>query len=214
MLFLAVLLALPALLWILFAALAEIAPNALEAFLLAHLEHYDIARDDELGLYLRRYYLTPKSWARKIFLHHIVRSDTDSASHDHQWFFASFILCGYYVEHVYTPNAPCGRCGDADCWADRYKLRHAAAGTLLRNKANHAHWVEIVRPVWSLVFIGKKTKTWGFWVLNKDTGRDTWVRWDEYLGVSEPFDPIDVASPVEPFPPSPSARTSGSTKGY
>jgi hypothetical protein len=190
--------------WFAFYAAATFAPKAFEAFLMRHLAHYDIERPFDpaspktSGLYLRRFYLTPKTWKRKIFLHHIVRSDTDSASHDHQWRFWSFILAGYYIEHVYTPNGPCSRCVSrgfvGPCGGQRYHLRHATPGTLLRNKATHSHWVEIVRPVWSLVFIGKKTRTWGFWVYDKETGVDTWVRWDRYLGVEGEagFDPNDT----------------------
>lgn len=189
--------------WLAFYCAVTFSPKAFEAFLMRHLAHYDIERPfdsskpNESGLYLRRFYLTPKSWKRKIFLHHIVRSDTDSASHDHQWRFWSFILAGYYIEHVYHPNESCGRCashGDGLCGAERYSLRHASPGTLLRNKAEHSHWVEIVNPVWSLVFIGKKTRTWGFWVYDKTTGVDTWVQWDRYLGVEgqDGFDPNDT----------------------
>ena len=102
MLWFFLLLALPFHAWILFAALARFAPATLEALLMSDLDHYDIARDDENGgLYLRRYYLTPRHWKRKIFLHHILRSDTDASPHDHQWTFWSFILFGRYVEHVY-----------------------------------------------------------------------------------------------------------------
>lgn len=181
--------------WAAFYCAAEFAPKAFEAFLLRHLAHYDIARDDALGLYLRRFYLTPRSWKRKIFLHHIVRSDTDASAHDHQWRFWSFILAGRYVEHVYSPNEPCLMCGGMTCGDDnRYHLRLATPGTLLRNKATHSHWVEIEKPVWSLVFIGKKTRTWGFWVYDKTTGVDTWVQWDRYLGVEgqDGFDPNDT----------------------
>ena len=54
-----------------------------------------------MGLYLRRFYLTPRtrpswwpdSWKwYRFFLHHIVRSDDDRDPHDHPWDFTSLIL--------------------------------------------------------------------------------------------------------------------------
>jgi hypothetical protein len=175
-----------------------IAPRTFERAMLATFEHLDINQEDAPEeLYIRRFYLTPKTWKRKIFLHRICRSDRDRDAHSHQWNFWSFIMKGEYLEHVFHPNA-CG-CGDIKC-RYRYEQRRAPAGTLLRNKAEHTHWVQIVKPVWSLVFIGVKRINWGFWIMGKHphpwstvihrrglsvvsdkVPPDRFVPWDEYL---------------------------------
>lgn len=158
----------------------QVAPRTCERVLLAVLprqrqkrtdgteffsNHLDINQEDAPGeLYIRRFYLTPVTWKRKIFLHRICRSDRDRDAHDHQWNFWSLILRGKYIEHVFHANA-C-TCGDIKC-PRRYEQRHAPVGTLLRNKAEHTHWVEIVKPVWSLVAIGLKRRPWGFWVMGE-----------------------------------------------
>ena len=130
--------------------------------------HLDINQEDAPGeLYIRRFYLTPVTWKRKIFLHRICRSDRDRDAHDHQWNFWSLILRGKYIEHLFHPNG-CG-CGDLKCQR-RYEQRHAPTGTLLRNKAEHTHWVQIVKPVWSLVAIGLKSRPWGFWIMGEEAG--------------------------------------------
>lgn len=167
--------------WAAFYCAATFAPKAFEAFLMRHLAHYDIQQTTADGsLYLRRFYVVPVTLKRKIFLHHVLRSDLDRDPHTHQWPFISIILFGHYREHIYYHNA-C-YCADRTC-AHRNRLRDASVGSVLCNSADHTHWLEVVRPVWSLVFVGKKAQTWGFWTFDAATRKDTWVEWDIYLGL-------------------------------
>lgn len=183
----AALVALPFVALALLSAALHIAPAAMDRFLRRYLpeqvtkpaengqpavvsNYFDIKDDNAIAgtpgreVYLRRYYLSPLSWSRRLFLHNIRLTDRDRAPHNHQWPFYSLILVGKYIEHIYFANA-CA-CGDLKC-PRRYKQKHAPAGTLLINKPEHTHSVEIVRSVWSLVFIGKKVRPWGFWIMGE-----------------------------------------------
>lgn len=161
-------------------------------------EYRDIMKnvDGSAELYLRRFFITPRKWLggehgskwprvlgwvperfRKIFVHHILLSD-DRTPHDHPWDFTSILLGGMYVEHIGTEDKA---------------RRLASFGSVLRNRATHIHRLEIVRPVWSLVFAGPSYRLWGFWPTYPDGTR--WVSWRSFLGcyheASAPEDEID-----------------------
>lgn len=160
-------------------------------------------RDDVDALYLRRFYLSPRWLARflerrpwwkgptKIFLHRIVRSDDDRDPHDHPWAFASLILIGSYRERILKGwirqcllTSP-----HFGPWEPRYHERVTRPGMLLRNKAEHTHRVEIIKPVWSLVFAWPARRVWGF-TTQDDTPEKAplWVPWRKYLGIPEERD--------------------------
>jgi hypothetical protein len=96
-------------------------------------------------LYLRRYKILRTPWL-KIYIHEIVRSDEDRALHDHPWNFTSIILKGSYVEVTPIYRARC------------------LAGAMITRKAEDAHRLEIPegQTTWTLVFVGKKRREWGF----------------------------------------------------
>lgn len=148
--------------------LSPIRHGWLERILCHIFKRRDIMKGD--GLYMRRFYLTPRSWPIRMFLHHLLLDDDDRCLHDHPWPFWSFLLAGHYTEIL-----P----GD--------RSREAKAGTLLRNPATHTHRVIIRRPVWSLVFTRQPERVWGF----HDPVRG-WVDWRTYLGLpNEPDWPED-----------------------
>jgi hypothetical protein len=165
------------------------------------------------GLYLRRYFLTPRrwlsepcrpdgtggswprilrwvppKWRRQMFLHNIRLSD-ERTPHDHPWGFISLILWGAYREFIF-PNP--GRHRGA-------RERLAFMGRILRNKATHTHYVKIIRPVWSLVVAEHASREWGFWQFDPSSdeygapcfGRK-WVDWRTYLKCPDaPTEPED-----------------------
>lgn len=106
------------------------------------------------GLYLRRFYLSPRvRWLPlQVFLHHILLDD-DRNLHDHPWDFVSIILRGSYREFV--------RCVYAHKVWIREKI--ARPGSALFNRVEHTHRVEIIKPVWSLVIARRPRRKWGFW---------------------------------------------------
>jgi len=126
--------------------------------------------------YLTRYDILGTRFSNrwpKLFLHRFHRSDWDEALHDHPWPFWSLILwSGYYevtsgiVEDVFGP-------GIAE------KKRWYRAGSLLRRPADWTHRVELAPgregKTWSLVFAGKKSRSWGFHCPNG------WVGWRDFI---------------------------------
>lgn len=107
---------------------------------------YDRQSDEP---YLIRYYLLFKdrpSWFPfNITLHKICKSDIP-VLHDHPWGYIAIILKGGYIEHV-----P----GDRFC---------RGPGSIRFRTAEDLHWLELVNdiPSWSLFFMGKRSREWGF----------------------------------------------------
>lgn len=137
--------------------------------LLERLEHFDIRKDGDL--YLRRFYLYPRSkrrhepdsedsWKQRfsIKLHKICRSDEDRDLHDHPWWFISLILKGGYLEETPDGSRVYGR------------------GSLIFHHATDLHKLTVPLPTWTLVVTGRRLRTWGFQT------RDGWVPWYNYLG--------------------------------
>lgn len=142
-------------------------PELFERILMKLFRYRDITAtvDGVRVLYMRRFFLTPRRWPLRIFLHHIVRSDSDRDCHDHPFDFATYLVRGSYLERIRNPF------GTAF-----YGWRFAQRGSLLDNKAEHTHKVELDEPVWSLLLVSRARRAWGFWTENG------WVDWRTYLG--------------------------------
>lgn len=129
-----------------------------------------ITREDG-SPYLIRYYIffkdRPKWVPFNVYLHRTLRSDEDGL-HDHPWPWASYILNGGYFE-----DTPEGR-----FWRGK--------GSFRIRKATDFHrlvlpsWINEQEQCWSLFFVGKRQKRWGF--LNQD---GVWVYWRDYLDQRE-----------------------------
>jgi hypothetical protein len=111
---------------------------------------------------MERYYLLFKdrpSWFPfNITLHKICLSDLP-VLHDHPWPYATLILKGRYIEHT------------------KYRVDERAAGHFRIRGATQYHWLEIPEGeiCWSLFFMGKRSREWGFLKDNK------WIQFQEYL---------------------------------
>lgn len=123
-------------------------------------------------LYLRRFYLSPRwKWLPfKIFLHHILLSDTDLARHDHPADFRTTLIKGIYKEEWIDLDA-------TEC--DRFKVSTKGAGDSTFYPAEHTHRLIIYKPVWSFVIFGKARRHWGFHTANG------WKVWHEFLGLTD-----------------------------
>jgi hypothetical protein len=125
--------------------------------------------DGKGSVFFYRYTLL-KTRRFAVYLHEFLRSDHDRCLHDHPWSFATLILRGGYWE--VTPE----RWAQADPGDENPvgEVRHwRQPGYFGRYPADHAHRIEIepgTRP-WSLVFVGRKHRPWGFYT------RDGFVRW-------------------------------------
>lgn len=141
--------------------------SVIERILLFLFRHRDIVKDG--NLYLRRFYITPRSWRWRVFIHHIYRSDEDRDPHDHPWSFLTVMLKGTYREHFYDMQEP-GVCVVRFHILTRLKW--------LFRRATDTHCLFLTEgPVWTLVIAGKTVRPWGFWTY------DGWVHWRAYLGL-------------------------------
>ena len=124
------------------------------------LPHRDITRKGDL--YLRRFYLSPRGWRWRLFLHHIVREDADPHPHDHPWPFTSWLLRRWYSELSGADERMTGM----HRW-----LRHRSVPATFRHRIT-----ETPRGgAWTLVLAGRAEREWGFWV------DGSWVPWYVYL---------------------------------
>jgi len=145
-------------------------------------------RDSDVP-YLIRYYLflkERKNFPFNITLHKVLVSD-EPTLHDHPWGYATFILKGGYWEHIPIISKEGHVCGSTRVWR--------GPGHFRIRKADDLHWLELEKdadgneiPCWSLFFMGKKSKEWGFmrFVSAKDVSNmhDAGYRWihnEEYL---------------------------------
>lgn len=134
-------------------------------------ERFDIGRSSDL--YLTRYTLAGQratGTGYAVYLHQFHRGDYDDALHDHPWPFVSVILAGGYYEHT----------------ADRAGLvsrRWYGPGRVLVRPAEYRHRVELRpgHPAWSLVFRGRKCRTWFFHCLRGGVLSGKAVPWRSFL---------------------------------
>lgn len=136
-------------------------------WLLRRLKTEDIVGDDG-SLYLRRYFLL-KTDRLKIYIHNIERSDDDRGLHCHPWNFVSIILKGRYWE--VTPDSIEPLPGETAPRGAKYWGRFS----VIKHKAEDAHRLILHDPVWTLVFLGKKRREWGFYTPKG------WVHWKDYI---------------------------------
>jgi hypothetical protein len=136
--------------------------------LLKLLPHKDIVKDG--SLYLRRHYLTPRTWRYRVFLHLINREDNDRDPHSHPWKFWTLILWGGYFEVIFnTLDQIRGRQNPV--------VRFLGPFSFLFRPAEHIHMVyKLVKPTWTLVIAGPSKRVWGFYPV---TGE--FVPWYDYL---------------------------------
>jgi hypothetical protein len=121
--------------------------------------------------YLVRYYLflkDRKNFPFNITLHKVLVSD-EPQLHDHPWDWGAMIIKGGYWEH--TPNGKFWR----------------GPGSIRFRKAEDLHWLELAKdkegkeiPCWSLFYMAKKRKEWGF---NVD---GQWIQSEIYLQQTDP----------------------------
>ena len=137
----------------------------------------DVFHGDEL--YLQRWYLTPRKWPVKVFLHAIYKPDDDRDPHDHPFPFLGVILSGSYSEALYdtSGNFKEYACRTPGSWAYRNLKDIHKIETLYSDK------------VWTLIIAGPSKQVWGFHTKN---GK---IPWKEYQGK-----PATTETPAEDEP--------------
>lgn len=142
----------------------------------AFMERFEIPSfDDPDTLYLVRWRIVQTPWV-SLFLHRFDGPDSRPTFHDHPWSFVSIILRGGYVER---------RLG-----------KHGARGTrqrLIRHvnvmRRDDAHYIEVLTrtPTWSLLVVGKRRRTWGYWrpIVGSTRGGWSWHPFDRDVHADE-----------------------------
>ncbi len=104
--------------------------------------------EDPTKDYLWRLRLIQTPWFG-IYLHKLCGPDARSELHDHPWSFISFVLRGGYTEFVPGPYYAQSR------YVKRVNVKRF-------NKSYH--WIaELDRtPTWTLVFVGRRRRVWGY----------------------------------------------------
>ena len=131
--------------------------------------------------YLIRYYLflkNRKNFPFNITLHKVLVSD-EPVLHDHPWGYATLILKGGYWEHIPVRSQEGNVVGSTRVWR--------GPGHFRKRTADDLHWLELAKdtegneiPCWSLFFMGKQTKEWGFMDHVKYEGF-RWIHNEQYL---------------------------------
>ncbi len=117
--------------------------------------------------YLSRLRIVQTPWCA-LYLHRIDTPDSRPTLHDHPWSFVSLILRGGYYEQR----------------LDLHTLveRRARRRWLNVMRRDDAHYIErLLRvPTWTLLFVGSRRRTWGYWrrVAGSDGASWYWTRFD------------------------------------
>lgn len=89
--------------------------------------------------------------AFSIYLHRLGTPDSRPTLHDHPWSFLSIILRGGYRERRLNKHTM------------TVEIKHRRFINIMRR--DDAHSIEKLdeTPTWSLLFVGRRRRTWGYW---------------------------------------------------
>lgn len=117
--------------------------------------------------YLRRWWIIPRNKYFNIYLHNMLRDDSD-VLHDHPWWSLSFVLSDGLVEN-YVSVPPNGE----------RKQRTIKQGTFVWRSSIFAHQLVVVKPAWTIFMTGPVIREWGFWCPRG------WKHWKDYAQVKD-----------------------------
>lgn len=139
----------------------------MERFEIPDLDHPD-------HTYLTRLRIVQTPWCA-LYLHRMDTPDSRPTLHDHPWNFVSIILRGGYIERRLDPITR-----DVD---ERHVVRHVN-----RLRAEDVHSIrELLRvPTWTLLFVGRRRRTWGYLEPSRGWRRGwTWTEFDKHEHADE-----------------------------
>lgn len=143
----------------------------------AFMKWMDIPTANDLNLvYLRRLRIVQTPWCA-LYLHCIYESDADRDPHDHPFTFRSIVLRGGYTGGVWQAVSHQMRAwGEVDLVMHGPVRRTHKRFSLHKLSSDSCHTItEITEPLVTLVFAGKKTQQWGFFLEDA-----SWVPWADY----------------------------------
>lgn len=136
----------------------------------AFMEKFEVPQYDGDGNYLTRWRVIQTPWFA-FYVHKFTGPDPRPTLHDHPWNFLSVVLKGGYTEHRMDPLTR------------DVNLHEVRRFNFVR--ANDAHAILHLHrnPTWTLLFVGRRRRTWGYWesVIEEDSGRyyPVW-KWTEF----------------------------------
>jgi hypothetical protein len=159
-----------------------------ERFLCWLLPYKDITKieDGQTVVQLRRWFIFGRDDSNdeletrqpRLCIHKLNRSDLDrSCPHDHPWWFVTTALWGSYSDEHYRwdPN-------QAKPFRDGPFYEEMTFGKVRFRSENHLHRVILKdeKPCWTLVWMAKPTKRWGF---VDESGK--WIDKDDFLNLKD-----------------------------
>jgi hypothetical protein len=121
-----------------------------------------------IGVYLHRLKIISTPWGG-IYLHKIMTPDTDPILHDHPWNFLAIMLRGGYSEVI------------IDKMTLEDKENHPRHFNVKWRDDRH-YILKLDRtPTWTLMFVGGRARTWGFWWRDPEAeNRWYWQEFDKF----------------------------------
>lgn len=131
----------------------------------AFMERFEVPNYDDDGTYLTRWRIIQTPLCA-LYLHRLSGPDPRTTLHDHPWNFLSVVLRGGYIERRLDPSTT-----EVD---EQHRVRW-----FNRVRANDAHAIVTLKrtPTWTLLLVGRRRRTWGYWELDEDPG---FWRWTEF----------------------------------
>lgn len=126
--------------------------------------------------YLSRLRIIQTPWFG-VYLHRFDTPDPRPTLHDHPWNFVSLVLRGGYIE-VTSYCSP----DDTATVANHCERKRYRTGQVNRKRAEDIHTITYLRrtPTWTLMFVGKRRREWGY--VEPD---GTWTRFDLHSNAAE-----------------------------
>jgi hypothetical protein len=123
----------------------------------AFLEGFEVPDFDNPEVtYLARIRIIQTPWFG-VYVHRLGTPDARKSLHNHPWPFVSFLLRGQYTEMV-----PCN-CEELTI-CQHYAVPRRVRFMNIKPYNKSWHWIDEVHrtPVWTLVFVGRRRRTWGY----------------------------------------------------
>jgi hypothetical protein len=128
----------------------------------AFMERFEVPDlDHPERTYLSRLRIIQTPWCA-LYLHRLDTPDSRPTLHDHPWSFVSLILRGGYDEQRLDLHT--------------HQLARKRRRWVNVMRRDDAHYIErLFRvPTWTLLFVGARRRTWGYWRPVGNSGRGAW----------------------------------------
>lgn len=130
----------------------------------AFMQRFEVPNYDDDSLYLIRIRLIQTPWFG-IYLHRFDGPDPRATLHDHPWAFLSIILRGGYIERRLDTMT-----------MQVNETRRVRWFNVMPKTGAHAIMSLLRVPSWTLMFVGRRKRVWGYWEPEGNSWR--WTQFD------------------------------------